>query len=39
MVILGVLTKPNRIPTGEEARWLPFIGNKKKKLFKTTGIA
>jgi hypothetical protein len=26
------LTKPDRIPTGEEANWLPFIRNEKVPL-------
>jgi hypothetical protein len=30
--ILGVLTKPDRIPTGEEANWIPFIRNEKETL-------
>lgn len=29
---LGVLTKPDRIPTGEEARWLKFIQNEVEPL-------
>jgi Dynamin central region len=29
---LGVLTKPDRIPTGEESNWLPFIRNEKETL-------
>lgn len=29
---LGVLTKPDRIPIGEEASWLPFIRNEKESL-------
>ncbi|KAG5220009.1 P-loop containing nucleoside triphosphate hydrolase protein [Salix suchowensis] len=29
---LGVLTKPDRIPTGEEARWLKFIQNEIEPL-------
>ncbi|KAJ3504231.1 hypothetical protein NLJ89_g8043 [Agrocybe chaxingu] len=29
---IGVLTKPDRIPTGEEANWLPFIRNEKETL-------
>ena len=28
----GVLTKPDRIPTGEESNWLPFIRNEKEPL-------
>ena len=32
LVILGVLTKPDRIPTGEEANWIPFIRNEKETL-------
>jgi len=28
----GVLTKPDRIPTGEEGNWLPFIRNEKEPL-------
>lgn len=28
----GVLTKPDRIPVGEEANWLPFIRNEKEPL-------
>lgn len=32
IIILGVLTKPDRIPTGEEANWLPFIRNEKETL-------
>jgi hypothetical protein len=27
-----VLTKPDRIPTGEEPNWLPFIRNEKETL-------
>lgn len=30
--IIGVLTKPDRIPTGEVANWLPFIRNEKEPL-------
>ena len=30
--ILGVLTKPDRIPTGEETNWVPFIRNEKETL-------
>ena len=30
--ILGVLTKPDRIPTGEETNWIPFIRNEKETL-------
>ncbi|KIM36795.1 hypothetical protein M413DRAFT_448928 [Hebeloma cylindrosporum] len=29
---IGVLTKPDRIPTGEESNWLPFIRNEKEAL-------
>ncbi|KAF8991459.1 P-loop containing nucleoside triphosphate hydrolase protein [Cyathus striatus] len=29
---IGVLTKPDRIPVGEESRWLPFIRNEKDSL-------
>lgn len=29
---IGVLTKPDRIPTGEESSWLPFIRNEKEAL-------
>ncbi|CAA7260361.1 unnamed protein product [Cyclocybe aegerita] len=29
---IGVLTKPDRIPTGEEDQWLPFIQNEKEPL-------
>jgi Dynamin central region len=29
---IGVLTKPDRIPTGEVANWLPFIRNEKEPL-------
>ncbi|KAF4620301.1 hypothetical protein D9613_001087 [Agrocybe pediades] len=29
---IGVLTKPDRIPTGEEPNWLPFIRNEKEPL-------
>ncbi|KAH6910213.1 P-loop containing nucleoside triphosphate hydrolase protein [Coprinopsis sp. MPI-PUGE-AT-0042] len=29
---IGVLTKPDRIPTGEESSWLPFIRNEKESL-------
>ncbi|CAA7260359.1 unnamed protein product [Cyclocybe aegerita] len=29
---IGVLTKPDRIPTGEEHIWLPFIQNEKEPL-------
>ena len=29
---IGVLTKPDRIPTGEESNWLPFIRNEKEPL-------
>jgi hypothetical protein len=28
----GVLTKPDRIPTGEEFEWLKFIKNEKEPL-------
>jgi len=28
----GVLTKPDRIPLGEESNWLPFIRNEKEIL-------
>ena len=31
-IILGVLTKPDRIPTGEETNWVPFIRNEKETL-------
>ena len=31
-LILGVLTKPDRIPTGEETRWLSFIKNITEPL-------
>lgn len=31
-MILGVLTKPDRIPTGEETNWLPYIRNEKESL-------
>ena len=30
--IVGVLTKPDRIPSGEEKNWLPFIRNEKETL-------
>ncbi|KAL0955560.1 hypothetical protein HGRIS_001801 [Hohenbuehelia grisea] len=29
---IGVLTKPDRIPAGEESRWLSFIHNKEEPL-------
>ncbi|KAF9442902.1 hypothetical protein P691DRAFT_797792 [Macrolepiota fuliginosa MF-IS2] len=29
---IGVLTKPDRIPTGEESSWLQFIRNEKEPL-------
>ncbi|KAF8911682.1 P-loop containing nucleoside triphosphate hydrolase protein [Gymnopilus junonius] len=29
---IGVLTKPDRIPLGEESNWLPFIKNEKEPL-------
>ncbi|KAF8805211.1 hypothetical protein BYT27DRAFT_7258317 [Phlegmacium glaucopus] len=29
---IGVLTKPDRIPTGEETNWLSFIRNEKETL-------
>ncbi|KAF4621477.1 hypothetical protein D9613_001040 [Agrocybe pediades] len=29
---IGVLTKPDRIPVGEESNWLPFIRNEKETL-------
>ncbi|KAF9558114.1 hypothetical protein CPC08DRAFT_639388 [Agrocybe pediades] len=29
---IGVLTKPDRIPMGEEPNWLPFIRNEKEPL-------
>ncbi|KIL62474.1 hypothetical protein M378DRAFT_199179 [Amanita muscaria Koide BX008] len=29
---VGVLTKPDRIPKGEESRWIPFIRNEKEPL-------
>jgi hypothetical protein len=29
---IGVLTKPDRIPIGEEMNWLPFIRNEKEPL-------
>ncbi|KAF9476669.1 hypothetical protein BDN70DRAFT_950426, partial [Pholiota conissans] len=29
---IGVLTKPDRIPAGEESSWLPFIRNEKEPL-------
>ncbi|KAF9461844.1 P-loop containing nucleoside triphosphate hydrolase protein [Collybia nuda] len=29
---IGVLTKPDRIPSGEEPNWLPFIRNEKEPL-------
>ncbi|KAF8957357.1 P-loop containing nucleoside triphosphate hydrolase protein [Flammula alnicola] len=29
---IGVLTKPDRIPLGEESSWLPFIRNEKEPL-------
>ncbi|KAH9485773.1 Interferon-induced GTP-binding protein Mx2 [Psilocybe cubensis] len=29
---IGVLTKPDRIPLGEESNWLPFIRNEKETL-------
>ncbi|PPQ80108.1 LOW QUALITY PROTEIN: hypothetical protein CVT25_001476 [Psilocybe cyanescens] len=29
---IGVLTKPDRIPLGEELNWLPFIRNEKEPL-------
>ena len=28
----GVLTKPDRIPLGEESNWLPFIRDEKEQL-------
>ena len=31
-MIIGVLTKPDRIPAGEVANWLPFIRNEKEPL-------
>lgn len=31
-LFLGVLTKPDRIPMGEESNWLPFIRNEKETL-------
>ena len=30
--MVGVLTKPDRIPAGEVANWLPFIRNEKEPL-------
>jgi hypothetical protein len=30
--LTGVLTKPDRIPSGEEQRWLSFIKNKTEPL-------
>lgn len=32
LVSLGVLTKPDRIPAGEEALWTPYIRNEKRPL-------
>ena len=32
MGVLGVLTKPDRIPTGEETSWLKFIRNEREEL-------
>lgn len=32
IVLLGVLTKPDRIPMGEITNWLPFIRNEKEPL-------
>ncbi|PPR05458.1 hypothetical protein CVT24_008227 [Panaeolus cyanescens] len=29
---IGVLTKPDRIPTGEEDNWIPYIRNEKEPL-------
>lgn len=29
---IGVLTKPDRIPVGEESSWLPFLRNEKEPL-------
>ncbi|KAF8623386.1 hypothetical protein AX17_007424 [Amanita inopinata Kibby_2008] len=29
---IGVLTKPDRIPAGEESSWIPFIKNEKEPL-------
>ncbi|KAF8199727.1 P-loop containing nucleoside triphosphate hydrolase protein [Pholiota molesta] len=29
---IGVLTKPDRIPIGEESNWLPFICGEKERL-------
>jgi len=31
-MVAGVLTKPDRIPTGEVTNWLPFIRNEKEPL-------
>lgn len=31
-VVKGVLTKPDRIPDGEEGNWLPFLFNEKEPL-------
>ncbi|KAJ6579851.1 P-loop containing nucleoside triphosphate hydrolase protein [Mycena sp. CBHHK59/15] len=30
--IIGVLTKPHRIPSGDEERWLPLIRNEQETL-------
>jgi hypothetical protein len=30
--LIGVLTKPDRIPIGEESNWLPFICGEKERL-------
>lgn len=32
MCYLGVLTKPDRIPLGEESSWIPFIRDEKEPL-------
>ncbi|CAK5274279.1 unnamed protein product [Mycena citricolor] len=29
---IGVLTKPDRIPSGEESNWIPFIRNEQETL-------
>lgn len=31
-LLLGVLTKPDRIPSGETGNWLSFIRNEKEQL-------
>jgi hypothetical protein len=32
LFVVNVLTKPDRIPLGEESNWLPFIRNEKEHL-------